>query len=188
MINPYNYIEIWKPIILNDVKPGLYEVSSFGRVKNNKGIILKPIIINTGYYIYRLFTGNKDRKYTQYLAHRLVLLTFNPIENPYEMTVDHLDGKKWHNTWYNLEWVTQSENNNRSRINNFNKNYGVNHYKSLLTETQVNTICQLLEKGYKYIDIIKIIGLDVNNENNLDIIGNIKRHITYKNISCNYNF
>lgn len=64
MIDPYTYEEIWRPIILDRVKPGLYEVSSFGRVRNNKGELLQPIEINTGYYIYRLFTGDKNKKCT----------------------------------------------------------------------------------------------------------------------------
>lgn len=187
-MNIINFVEIWKPIILPNVKPDLYMVSTFGRVMNNKGLILKPIKINTGYYIYRLYSGVKG-EYSQYLIHRLVMLTFYPINNPDLYTVDHINGDKTINALYNLEWVTQLENNIRSHNLNQNYNFGVTHYKSKLNEYDVKLICLLLEKGYSYKEIIIKLGKDpLFDTNYYDLIGNIKRGITYKNISCDYNF
>ena len=61
--------EIWSPVQIEGVKQGLYEVSNFGRVRNNRGDIIKPCIINTGYYVYRLFTGISG-KYKQYQSRK----------------------------------------------------------------------------------------------------------------------
>ena len=44
------------------------------------------------------------------------------------------------------------------------------------------------QKNTPYKKIISSIGLDVNNPNNYDLIGNIKRRITYTDISNNYVF
>lgn len=43
-------------------------------------------------------------------AHRLVMLTFKPIPNAEELTVDHLNHNKRDNSLSNLEWVTREEN------------------------------------------------------------------------------
>ena len=64
-----------------------------------------PITINTngGYVSVKTNCGYK-------LAHRLVMLTWAPIPNAEEMTVDHLDHNKRNNAVSNLEWVTFKEN------------------------------------------------------------------------------
>ena len=48
-------------------------------------------------------------------CHRLVMLTFKPIPNAENLTVDHLNHNKRENTIYNLEWVTKYENLRRAR-------------------------------------------------------------------------
>lgn len=44
------------------------------------------------------------------LVHRLVLETFNPIENMNKMQVNHKDENKENNNLTNLEWMTSKEN------------------------------------------------------------------------------
>lgn len=100
--------EIWKSICGFE---GLYEVSSFGRVKSlgnsfkRKEKFLKSCS-NRGYLGVRLFKkGIKSRV----LIHRLVAETFinNPKNKPF---VNHRDLKKYNNAVSNLEWVTHREN------------------------------------------------------------------------------
>lgn len=59
------------------------------------------------------------------VVHRLVLLTFKPIPNAEELTVDHLNHNKRDNSLENLEWVTGIENKNRA-------------YRDLLQEEEEN--------------------------------------------------
>ena len=45
-----------------------------------------------------------------YPLHRLVLLAFNPIENPELYTVDRIDGNRSNNKLENLRWSSIEEN------------------------------------------------------------------------------
>ena len=47
--------------------------------------------------------------------HRLVLLTWRPIPNAEDLTVDHLNHNKRDNSVNNLEWVTEEENLTRAK-------------------------------------------------------------------------
>ena len=189
---PAIHFEEWKPIVYDSVTPDMYYISSFGRLKNNKDQILKAQKINSGYYTARLFKDKDHRhltknRYKQVTVQRLVATTFldkPPLEN---MTVNHKDGDKSNNCVWNLEWSTQLENNIHSYKTGLNKNYGNNCYCSKFTEEQVRTICEILQSGdYKnYREILGRIGMECT-PNNQDMVGNIKRRIAWKWISCNY--
>ena len=86
--------EKWKSI--KDYK-GIYEVSNYGRVRNNRGKILKTYTINSGYECIK-FTVNGIRK--SFLVHRLVLETFNPNNDIYKKEVNHIDENKHNNCNY----------------------------------------------------------------------------------------
>lgn len=80
-----------------------YQVSSLGRIKHPKGGIL-PGTDNRGYA--RVRVGNLG----QIPVHRMVLLTFDPIEHTEMFSVDHINGIRSDNRLINLRWVFQSEN------------------------------------------------------------------------------
>lgn len=100
--------EEWKSIKNYE---GIYEVSNYGRVRNNRGKILKTYTINSGYECIK-FTVNGIRK--SFLIHRLVLETFNPNNDIYKKEVNHIDENKHNNCLSNLEWVTSKENKQHS--------------------------------------------------------------------------
>jgi hypothetical protein len=80
-------------------------VSNKGRFKdgNKKDV---PIMINdSGYVSVKVFNGDKPIE-----AHRVVMITWKPIEGYKHLTVDHLDHNKRNNAVSNLEWVTYKEN------------------------------------------------------------------------------
>lgn len=84
-----------------------YYITSHGRIINNRGHMLKLSIDRNGYSTYTI-SMNGTPIFVQ--LHRLVLETFNPIENCEKMMVNHIDGNKSNNELLNLEWCTRSEN------------------------------------------------------------------------------
>lgn len=91
--------EIWKEYPL---APG-YQVSNLGRVKHPKGGIMK----GTDDYGYRRV---QIKGMGQQAVHRMVMITFNPIENAENFSVDHINGQRNDNRLKNLRWVFQTEN------------------------------------------------------------------------------
>jgi len=108
--------EIWKQIIIKDKDTTNYYVSSLGRFKNSKGIIMKDYKQHhTGYIHVRV---NKDKN----ALHRIVALTF--LENPENKAyVNHIDGNKTNNALVNIEWNTPNENSLHSHKFGLNKGY-----------------------------------------------------------------
>lgn len=82
-------------------------VSNLGNFKNEHKQLLPVKINQKGYCLIKTECGLK-------LAHRIVMLTWKPIPNAEELTVDHLNHNKRDNSIDNLEWVTAEENQNRA--------------------------------------------------------------------------
>ena len=97
--------EIWKKIDLCD---GLYYVSSLGRIKNSKNIILKQQPKDDGYLYIKLPINSKRKKISM---HRIVAITFLENKNNYPQ-VNHMDEVKTNNNVNNLEWCTGKYNSN----------------------------------------------------------------------------
>lgn len=102
--------EIWKDICGYE---GVFEISSFGRVRSKKrngtlGGILKGTYNELGYHRY-LLSKNGIKK--SFFAHRLVAMTFipNPKEMPY---INHKDENPSNNYVNNLEWCDAEYNTN----------------------------------------------------------------------------
>ena len=108
MLNNNNITEIWKDI---ENYEGHYQVSNLGRVRNKSKRIMKSYQINSGYLCLKL---HKSSERSSVLIHRLVLLTFKPIEHPQDYEVNHLDEDKTNNALSNLEWCSSSENKQHS--------------------------------------------------------------------------
>ena len=102
-------VEVWKPVVGYE---GLYEVSSYGRVRSlnyrntNKITVLSSGIDKKGYKHINL---SKDGKVKTYKLHRLVAQAFLP--NPNNLPViNHIDENPSNNCVENLEWCTYSYN------------------------------------------------------------------------------
>ena len=96
-------MEIWLDIIGFE---GRYQVSTWGRIRNAKGQILKPYRNAKGYLKVALCKNGENYKRR---VNRLVAQAFIP--NPKNMPqVNHKDGNKENNSFTNLEWVDNRKN------------------------------------------------------------------------------
>jgi len=146
--------EIWKEV--KDFE-GVYWVSTFGRVKNSKGRILKPMSCRTQKYP-KYHLTRKDGTMWYVLGHRLVALTF--IENPNNYpVVHHVDGNTQNNRVDNLEWCTYKY--NTQKMVEAGKHYqfkkGLDNPTGKLTEYQIKGIFRLRELGWSITEIADIV-------------------------------
>jgi len=91
-----------KDIIYPKIKEGLYAIEEDGRVysySSNK--YMKTSIDKDGYITISL--RNTLGGYSHFGIHRLLMITYFPIDNMEEMTVNHIDGNKFNNSFDNLE-------------------------------------------------------------------------------------
>lgn len=120
--------ETWRPVYGLE---GLYEVSSYGRVRNSKCVLMTQY--PTQGYLKVVLTQNSIRK--NYRVHRLVLEAFVG-RRPNGMMCRHLDGNRRNNRLDNLVWGTNAEN-QADRIAHGTSNRGTNAPANVLSHTQV---------------------------------------------------
>jgi hypothetical protein len=128
--------ERWAPALGHH---GLYEVSSFGRVRRSSasrmapaGYILKSRLTWDGYVEYGLC---RRQRYWHVKAHRLVALAFlGPPPFP-GAHVAHSDGDKTNNHVSNLRWATPAENEADKRRHGTKRGAhpGEGHHRAKLT-------------------------------------------------------
>lgn len=114
-------MEIWKPIPNYE---GLYEASSFGRIRSSEGKTTSNARYSKRVWQSRIIkpkspkaTKRKDQRVTlwnngissDHLVSRLVCMAFHGVPE-IEMTVNHINGDWTDNRPDNLEWMTISDN------------------------------------------------------------------------------
>ena len=131
--------ERWLPIVGYEN----YEVSDLGRVKNVKtGRILKPQINPSRYFHVDLW-NDKIKKTLQ--IHRLVLLTFLPIDEIKE--VNHKNHITTDNRLENLEWCSRSQNNRfKNKRQGLSSQYNGVSWDKNRNKWKVD--CRINKKGY----------------------------------------
>ncbi len=137
---------------------------------------------NTGGYVYVRFktiSGKKCRKG----KHCIVAETFipNPENKP---QVNHKDGNKDHNYVSNLEWMTQSENNQHAIDNGLRKSVsGSKVHFAKYTEDKIKLACIEMSKNkLSLYDIEKLTGIPHKT------LSEIRSGKIWKDISKNYTF
>lgn len=123
----------------NEKYPGL-EFCREGFVRNKKTEKMYSAT-NTAGYISILYNGQIV------LAHRLLMLVYNPIENADNYSIDHINGIRNDNRLENLRWVSIQENNHYRKENRKQINYYLNQIiQKLGYEGTIEILKQFLEK------------------------------------------
>lgn len=160
-----------------------YEIDDQGNIWSpyRGGRQLSPAPTKKGYYRIVLQTS-EGRKTFQ--LHRLVLMTFNPVENMENLEVNHIDGDKSNNKLENLEWCSGSLNVRHSLDTGLKTPArGENVGGNVLTEAQVIEICERLKEGK---ESLSTIGKDYGVTKHC--IFDIKRKRSWSWLTENYNF
>lgn len=138
-------VEIWRDITTHNIKPN-YQVSNYGNIRSllyESPLILNPLVCK-GYYRTTLTRMNKKRG--SFNIHRLVAEYF--VINghtPERFMVNHIDGNKLNNNWYNLEWVTHQGNVDHAVLTNLIC-YGDSNGMSKISEKEAVVVCECLNK------------------------------------------
>lgn len=102
---------------------GRWQVSSFGRVCNPKGVVMRGSLHSSGYRRIGLCGQH-------WLVHRVMMITFYGLPaNVNVWQVNHRDGDRSNNHLDNLEYASQSQNISHSYANLQRRHSGVSHSK-----------------------------------------------------------
>lgn len=139
IISTSMYNEEWKVYPKNT----RYEVTKSGKVRlvENKKIVGS---ISTNGYI--TVTDQTQTPNQYYRVHRMVMETYNPIQNEENFVVDHIDGNRQNNDISNLRWVIQRQN-THSRDENW-------------AEISQNLQKLIEKKGYKWVNKLILLELE----------------------------
>jgi hypothetical protein len=189
-INSYEDLheeEIWKPVVGWE---GFYEVSNMGRVRGLNRVVfctgkdgnlherhekqrLKSKRLVRGYELVSL--GKNGKQYS-YQVHRLVLFAFvSPC--PKGMQACHNDGIRTNNHLNNLRWDTP-KNNHQDRIRHGTMISGNNHYRTKLSDEDLEYIWRVYtpkHKEYGAIPLSKKYGVHWKH---LEKVGRLKRRLS----------
>lgn len=169
------------PILIDGVKPNLYEIEEDGRVWSNyKHDYMIPSKDKNGYFKIKLSGG--DREHQKYFRiATLVAINYigKPPENLKDPTINHIDGNIQNNHYTNLEWVERGYNSSIRK----NTGQGSLNHEAKLNEQQVKEICELLiNTNLSYQSICDRYNIKKTT------ISNIKNQKTWKNITSQYDF
>lgn len=115
-------------------------VSNMGHFRDEHKQLIQVKIANDGYVRVKTAAGFKS-------AHRLVMLTWRPIPNAEDLTVDHLDHNKRNNAVTNLEWVSMEENQRRAQEDYIN----ITPITPIIENMKTKTVYYAKDKHNQYI-------------------------------------
>ena len=162
---------IFKEITFRNVKRNTYFISEDGQIyskSHNK--ILKWQLDDEGYAFVKLAVEDENIYNKEFSIAALVMDTYVgvPPTNMIDPTIDHINNRRLDNNYRNLQWLERKENSSKIKASH------------TLQEHEVHEICKLIESGNNCNKISKMYGVTPMS------IYKIKRHETWKHISCQY--
>ena len=132
---------------------------------------------------YELIIINYNNESFGFHVHRMVALMF--IENPDRFTrtqVNHKNGNKLYNFYFNLEWTTPKENINHAWNHRLAKSSGEMNGNNVYKEKDIKRVCEMIESDYPLRVISEKTGVSYA------MISLIYRKKFWTSISDNYDF
>ena len=175
-------IEQWKRVdsTIFPYADGPCWVSTLGRIYNeNLQSIVDPGHNSDGYCLISVkfrYPDGSERTEAMLLS-RAIMIGFAPIPNYEDYEVNHNNGDKDYNCIYNLSWCTRGENNLFCHMNNLrDQPKGLDHYKTNLTQEDLDLICALLKEKRQCKEIAEIVGCTPQ------IVSHILNGTTYRDV------
>jgi NUMOD4 motif len=136
-----------------------YQVGNWGSVFSTIRAtrFLKWTIDDQPGYPYVQLMEDGASESTSFYVHELVARAFIP--NPSNLpTVNHINGIKHDPYWLNLEWATQSDQQEHALSTGLNKSFGETHYAATLTWDDVDQIRSMVAGGIMQKDVAEMFG------------------------------
>ena len=177
------------------IRKNYYIADTEGNIYVKKTGLKRKTVKNTaGYNMVALVTEINTTQY--YFVHRIILQTFNPIDNPKDFEVNHKYGKEYGDKLNNLEWITHSENMKHAFRTGLQTSIkGEDSIVTNFTNDFVHILCQIMTYKYSFKDIlvelqnkgyyIVILPGDITKLKNL--ISSIRLKLAWVHISKDYN-
>lgn len=176
------FIDIVHCPICPNVMPDRYMISNYGRVWDkcyNRQLASSPN--DRGYYRVKLvyYISIDTLSSRDVFVSRLVAYFFLYFFGCENLEVNHKNGDKAMNIWWNLEWCSPEYNKLHAQITGLIPT-GEDKPGAMLTNDQTDKIGQLIYAGKSNKEISLLTGIDSN------IIHNIRAGKSYKHISIKY--
>ena len=179
-----------------------YSVTKCGKVYSHLSDIYLKASITRGYLRINLRNREEGKVVNKYIHSLVAEMFVNGYKSGF--VVNHRDGDKFNNNFENLEWISQQDNIIHSvetglRTPCFSYNglvptpeqivYDYNEKENRVgkhpsNEDEVRKCCELLQKGYRAIDVCMMTGLNRNNINRLKL----KTFKKWEHITKDYDF
>lgn len=161
-------------------------ISSYGRVfslnyKKKKGHLHELKLINVKGYLIAPINFNGRKRSVK--VHRLVAIAFIKNKNPkVKQKINHKNGIKTDNYYWNLEWCTDKENVRHAHKTGLANNKGENNPENKYSKKQIKKVCSMLEENHSLKDISKKTKVEYST------IANILYRKNWIDVSKDYNF
>jgi hypothetical protein len=181
-----NGVEKWTEVVEEGFE-GRYMISNFSRVYDTKTekFVAQVLTGNPSYWYANLSPTQEGFRRKLFRVHRLMMLSWEPIDSPESFVVDHIDINPYNNSLYNLRWVTKRQNTNNSRCTVYVDYKGISTPLSYAVEQElgsnyktglISIYSKIVEKGMTFSAAIADYKAYLNGDKEIKITHQHKEH------------